>query len=159
MSNIKEECKEAIGVNVHLIVIDNNALLKGLSQDPLFQTMLSSYVSSKRFIFNVKIKINYKLLDLNLLKSKSLIENFDILNTKEKFDSLRNLISINLFIAKKRLITRDMVNKKIKEIFGNDIIKNLKNNNVNKTEFIKEYKKIYEETFNKILEGIKDESK
>src|SRR3989344_5430422 len=159
INKIKDELKENLGINSHLILIDNKSLLKGISTDPLFQTMLSKYVSKKRFIYNIKPELRYKLLDLHLLKSNLLMEHFDVLKLNEKLDLLRNLISINLFIMKKQIISKEEVYNKIKESFGNNIVEDLKNNLVDKKNFIKKYKQIYNKTFNKILEGIRNEPK
>lgn len=158
-NKIKNEINENLGINPHLILIDNGSLLKGIATDPLFQTMLSKYISRKRFIYNVKPEFRYKLLDLHLLKSNLLMENFDILKLDEKLDLLRNLISINLFITKKQIISKEEVYNKIKKLFGDNIIEDLQNNLVDKEKFIKKYKQIYNKTFNKILEGIRNESK
>lgn len=158
-NKIKDELKENLGIDSHLILIDNKSLLKGIATDPLFQTMLSKYVSKKRFIYNVKPDFRYKLLDLHLLKSNLLIENFDVLKLNEKLDLLRNLISINLFITKKQIVSKEDVYKKIKELFGDNIIEDLKNNLVDKKKFIKKYKQIYDKTFNLIMEGVRNEQK
>lgn len=157
LNEIKNALKENLGIESHLILIDYKSLLKGISTDPLFQTMLSKYISEKRFIYHVKPEIKYKLLDLHLLKSELLVKNFDILKIEDKLDLLRNLVSINLFINKKQIINKDELYKKIKEIFGNNIIEDLKNNLINKREFIKKYKQIYDKTFKLILWGIKHE--
>jgi len=74
-----------IGPKFHLILISNKALIKGLSTDPLYMLMLSKCVSKTRFVYRVKSKINYKLLDLHLLKSKLLTDNFDFLTGDEKY--------------------------------------------------------------------------
>ena len=159
INKIKNEVKENFGIDPHLILIDSKSLLKGISIDPLFQTMLSSYISKKRFIYHVKPEIKYKLLDLSLLKSNLLTENFDILAGSQKLDLLRNLVSIHIFITKKHIITKEEVYEKIKEIFGNDIFDNLRNNTLNKKDFIKKYNSIYNKTLEIILNGVKNESK
>ncbi len=159
IDHLHEELKNKLGINPHLIVISSSSLLNGISQDPLFQTMLSSYISKKRFIYHIKPDVNFKLLDLNLLKSKLLIENFDILTGEQKLDLLRNLISISLFINKNNFITKKELYSKIKELFGKDIFNDLKNNLLGKNYFIKKYRNIYNKTFELILKGIKNESK
>ena len=156
---IKIELKEKLGINLHLILIDVKSLLKGISYDPLFQTMLSNYISRKRFFYNVKPEFKYKLLDLNLLNSELLMENFDFLNGQERLSLLRNLVAINLFITKKQIVAKDQVYKRMKIFFGSDIFEDLKNGNVDKKEFAKKYKLMYNETFKLILECIKDEQK
>ncbi|MEK6907456.1 MAG: hypothetical protein AABW45_02915 [Nanoarchaeota archaeon] len=158
ISKIKDELKE-MGIESHLILIDNQSLLKGISTDPLFQTMLSNYISKKRFIYNIKPEIKYKLLDLHLLKSELLVGNFDILTENQKLDLLRNLVSIYLFITEKQIVTKEEVCKKIRGMFDEDIFDKLKSNALNKKEFIKRYKLIYGKTFKMILRGIRNESK
>lgn len=159
INEVKDELRENFGINSHLILIDNKSLLKGIATDPLFQTMLSKYVSRKRSIYNVKPELKHKLLDLHLLKSNLLIKHFDVLNLNEKLDLLRNLISINLFITKKQIISKDEVYSKIEELFGDNIIEDLRSNLVDKKKFIKKYKQLYDKTFKKILEGVRNESK
>ena len=119
--------------------------------------MLSKYISKKRFIHNTKKQINYKILDLHLLKSKSLIINFDILNGNEKYYLIRNTIAILLFLDNKK-ITQESINKKIEKIL--DIkIQDIKHNLIEKSAFLKKYKKIHKQTLNKILKEIKNDTK
>ena len=49
--------------------------------------------------------------------------------------------------------------KRMKNVFGSDIFENLKNGKINKKEFAKKYKLMYNKTFELILEGIKNEQK
>ena len=156
-NEIKNELKGDFGINAHLILIDYNSLLKGISTDPLFQTMLSNYISKKRFIYNVKPEFKYKLLDLHLLKSELLAENFDFITGQERISLLRNLVAINLFLTKKQIITKEQVYKTIKIFFGENILNDLKIGMVNKKEFGKKYKSLYGKTFKLILENIKNE--
>ena len=159
---IAEKIKNNIGIKPHIILIDNQSLIKGLSIDPLYQSMLSRCISKERIIYKIdpeKNKINYKILDLHLLKSKVLIDTFDSLTGEEKYYYLQNMVSIYLFI-KSRRISKEMVEKKIKELFELDK-KSLKQNLIDKKEFLKEYKKLYKKTFNLIMKGVKkqDDSK
>jgi len=159
---IAEKIKNNIGIKPHIILIDNQSLIKGLSIDPLYQSMLSRCISKERIIYKIdpeKNKINYKILDLHLLKSKVLIDNFYLLTGSEKYYYTRNLVSIYLFLKEKKL-SKEMVEKKIKELFELDK-KSLKQNLIDKKEFLKEYKKLYKKTFNLIMKGVKkqDDSK
>ena len=152
--NIKEGILEDyLGIRVHIISMTNNALIKGLETDPLYNLMLSKCVSKKRVIYNIKRKINYKLLDLHLLKSK--INNFEFLKGKEKYEVVRNLIAIKTFITKKE-VSRAKVDSEINKLFG---LEEIKENLIDKNDFTKKYKKIYNETEKLIMEGIKNESK
>jgi len=158
LNHIQRELEKNIGINFHIIVLDNNALMKGLNSDPLYQAMLSRCVAKKRFVYRIRQSINYKLLDLHLLKSKSLIENFDVLTGGEKYGLARNLIAIELFIHKKK-ITKELINKRINQIFGKNTVKMIKKNMLNKNEFLKKYRLIYNKTFKEILNGISYGSK
>lgn len=147
-----------LGVKLHFIILERNNLRKGLKTDPLFQMMLSKYVSLNREIFTFENEFNYKLLDLHLFKSKLLIDNFTVLTGKEKYDLVRNLIAIILFLEKKKL-SRKIVNEKMEQLFGKDIINQLLENLVEKKTFLKKFKTIYNLTFNQILKMMKNEPK
>ncbi|MBI2128927.1 hypothetical protein HYU07_01675 [Candidatus Woesearchaeota archaeon] len=155
---IEASLKEKIGIEFHVSAMSNKALLKGISTDPLYRAMLTRCISSKRLIYKINPEINYKLLDLHLLKSKPLIENFDFLTGDEKYKMTRNLAAISLFIDKKE-ITKDKIDSAIDNIFGSKTAQKLKDNIVLKEDFLAKYKKLYKGTLNKILEGIKNESK
>ena len=152
--DIKEEIEKKIGIKTHIIFIDNKSLIKGLSTDPLYQMMLSKCIAKKRFIYNAKNKINYKILDLHLIKSKTLIDNFDILDGNDKYYLTRNLVSISIYIKGKK-ISKKIVDSEIKKKFNvND--NDIKQNMLDKTKFIKIYKEIYNKTFYELMEFIKD---
>ncbi|MBI4918830.1 hypothetical protein HY837_02795 [archaeon] len=153
---LKNILEKSIGIKMHLILMNNAELIKGLSIDPLYQMMISKCVSEKRLIYRLKNEINYKLLDLQLLKSKSLIDNFDVLDGKEKYYLTKNMIAIRLFLQNERLN-----NKKIDETVKEELKTNpdsIKNNLLEKKEFIKKYNVFYKKTFNKILSNIKNGS-
>lgn len=152
----EEYFSNKLGVDIHFICINRKSLIKGLKQDPLFQMMLSKYLAKKREIFKYQNEFNYKLLDLHLLKSKTLIDSFDILSGKEKYDLTRNLISIKLFLNEKKL-SQSIVDKEIKKLLCN--VNSLKENLVDKAKFLKKFKKVYNQTFNTIMQGLKNESK
>ena len=154
---IKNIIEKNIGIKAHIILIDIKSLLEGLATDPLYQMMLSKCISKKRFIFNVKRKVLYKILDLQLLKSKILINNFDILNGVEKYYLTRNIIALYLYILNKKL-SKEIVDKEIKKIFEISV-KLIKQNMLNKKSFLNKYKKIYKKTFDKIMDSIQSDSK
>ena len=156
-SNAERHFKSSLGINVHITALDHRTLLKGLKTDPLFQMMLSRFVSKKRVIFKFKNEVNYKLLDLHLLKSKALIGNFDFLVGKEKYKMARNLFAIKIFMENKK-ISAESINNDINGYFGKNAVENIKENLLDKG-FIDKYKKLYNETFKKIMAGIKDGSK
>lgn len=154
---LEELLEKKTGIKVHVIAINNKTFIRGLSSDPLYQTMLSRCVSKKRFVYHIKPKINYKILDMHLLKSKMLMENFDILTGKEKYEMLRNAVSIALFIDNKE-VSKEKVDEHINKLFGNGMNKKIRENMV-KEDFLDRYKKFYKVLSAKILEGIKNGSK
>jgi hypothetical protein len=156
---IERNIENKTGIKPHLILISHNALLKGLSTDPLYQTMVSRCVSKKRFVYNVKRELNYKLLDLHLLKSRLLIKNFDVLCGREKYELVRNVISISLFMENKRLSKED-IDRRINNLFGEQMdIKIRENMWINKKHFLKKFSKFYNELFSNIMGGIKHATK
>ena len=154
LERIKNKIEDLIKIKAHVITLSSKTLISGLSTDPLYSLMLSKCVSKKRIIFKVNRVINSKLLDYQLLKSETLPDNFDILNGDEKYYLTLNMVSILLFIQNKNL-SREIVNKNIEEKFSIKI-KEIKENTLEKDRFIKKYKKIYNDTFNLIMEGINE---
>ena len=155
--NIEKQIEDKIKIETHVITMDETLLREGLSTDPIWRMMISTCISKKRLIPFPKIRLNYKLLDIQLLKSKSLLDNFDYLNGNEKYKSIRNMVAILLFIKNKK-INKRIVNEKIEELFKIGI-EELKQNMLDKKSFIKKYKKIYNEIFNKIMKGIENATK
>ena len=150
--------RDNFGLNVHAIKISYATLREGMNTDPLFQMMLDRFVAKEKVLFKVRPHINYKLLDLHLLKSKQLIDNFDLLTGQEKYKVLRNVVAIRYFIDGKK-ITNKAVDNTIERDFGNGFITNLRANILEKGTFIKKYKQLYENTFNQIMEGIQHGTK
>ncbi len=145
--------EHTLGIKVHLLTITTKELLKGLTTDPLYHLMLSSCVAKKRFIYHAVKEINYTLLDVHLLKSKTLIDNCELIDGNEKWYLTRNMICILLFLNNKK-IEKTAVEKET-EILLNISVKDIQRNLVNK-EFFKNYKRIYQKTFTKIMEHIND---
>jgi len=147
------------GVKIHLISINSRELIMGLSTDPLYISMLSKCVSVKRFVYRAKQKINYELLDLHLLKSKIMKENFDFLTGKEKYELIRNAISIALFLERKK-ISKSEVDRHIEKLFGKDMETKIRENMIErKGDFLDRYQKFLKDLSLKILEGVKNGSK
>ena len=155
---IKNIIEDRTGIKTHIILLDNRTLIRGLSTDPLYQMMLSRCISKKRFIYEIKRKIDYKILDLHLLKSKVLMDNFDLLNGEEKYYLIRNMIAIYLKHQQKK-INKEKVDREIIKIFSLNDIKQIKQNILEKNIFLKKYKTIYKKTFNRIMESIKHGTK
>lgn len=158
LDKIKDLLKNKIGISIHLIKMSYTELLMGYNNDPLFQILLSKFISKERIILRKNNKFNYKLLDLYLLESKLLIDNFNILSGREKYKLVRNLFGVKLFIDGKNL-SKEEVDNEIGKFFGKGIIFNIKENLIEKEPFLDKYKKIYFMLFEKIMEGIKKEEK
>jgi hypothetical protein len=154
---IASSIETSTGIKTHLIVIDNSSLIKGLSTDPLYQSMLSKCVSKKRLIYNIAPEINYKILDLHLFKSKLVIDTFNDLTGYEKYYYTQNMIAIYLFLKNKK-VTKDEIVYEIEKQFNLNK-EEIKENNIEKKEFLKKYKEIYNKTFDLIMENIKNDTK
>lgn len=157
VKNIKNELEKYLGIKSDILHLDNKTLISGLNSDPLYQMMLSKCISKKRFIYKIKKKIHYKILDLHLLKSNSLLNNFEIMTGREKYYSVRNLVSIKLFLENKKL-SNEIVNNEIENLFKIKVI-DIKENIIDGSKFIKTYDGLYNLLFKKIMEGVKDGSK
>ena len=158
-SIINNRLKNLIGVKTHLIILTNKELLAGISTDPLYQSMISKCISMRRIIYNINNKayrINYKLLDLQLLKSKIVLDSFDYLNGVEIYYYLQNLMSIYLFLKNNKRITKSEVENKIKNLFGDK--DKIKSKIIDKKEFLREYKLIYHELFSIVMNNIRKEN-
>src|SRR3990167_2007807 len=149
----RKSIEDSIKIKTHIILLDDKALIKGLETDPIYQMMLSRCIAKKRFIYKTKNKINYKLLDLHLLKSKSLIDNFGLLNGEEKYYLTRNMVAISLFLQNKK-IDKEKVDKEIIRIFDLRDINDIKQNILDKNNFLKNYKNVYKKTFDMVMESI-----
>lgn len=157
VSQITKEIEQHFGIKAQILVLSNKELLKGLSTDPLYEMMLSSCVAKKRFIYKAQKEVHYKQLDLQLLKSKTLFDNFDLLDGSEKWYLVRNLICIALFLENKK-INKANVEKGVHNSLTTDI-DCIKKNMLDKTMFLKKYKALYQKTFMQILDAIKHDTK
>ncbi|MBI2564966.1 hypothetical protein HYV79_03170 [Candidatus Woesearchaeota archaeon] len=155
---LSKKLETITGVKIHIILIDTETLLNGLSTDPLYQTMLSKCIAKKRFIYKIQPKIDYKILDFHLLKSKILIDNFDILDGSEKYYLTRNMIAILDYLKFKK-VSRDKIDKDIKKLFNLESVELIKKNLLDKEIFLKTYSKTYDQTFNLIMSQIKNGTK
>ncbi len=148
--NWEEHFRKKLGIDVEFICLNRKSLKKGMNTDPLFQMMMSKYLAKKRELFRFKNEFNYRQLDLHLLKSKTLLTSFDLLNGKEKYKLTRNLIAIKLFLEGEKL-SKDLVHREIEKIFGKDTVDKSKENLIEKEKFLKKFRKIYNRTFDKIM--------
>ncbi len=155
---LNRKIEELSGISPHVIQLDGETLLIGLSTDPLYQSMLSRCISKKRILNKIKRRIDYKLLDLHLLKSRVVIDNFDVLDGNEKYYLVRNLVSIYLFLQHEKIDCNDIDNK-IKRTFSLEDISVIKKNMLNKNDFLKRYKETYNKTFNLLMKTVKHAAK
>ncbi len=154
---IKTHFKAALGIDIHLICLPLKELLKGIDSDPLFQMLLSRFVAKKRLIVPKNRTIKYKLLDLQLLESKALIDSFDFLNGRKKYKLIRNAVAIACFLDNKSL-SASLVDNEIERYFGEASVISIKENTVD-AEFLLKYKLFHKKLLNRILEGVKNEPK
>ncbi len=154
VKDISDYLEKFLGVKVHIILLDNRTLMNGLAIDPLYQLMMSKCVSKKRLIYKTEYKIDYKILDIQLLKSRVLIDNFDVLDGNEKYYLTRNMVAIYLYL-KFRKITKEKVDDKIRQLFGLKNTDEIKNNMLEKNTFLRKYKEIYKKTFDVIMKNVK----
>ncbi len=155
---LKGHLEAETGCSIHLIVLPFAALVKGYSTDPLFQAMLSRCIAKKRIIPIKSKYLDFKLLDLHLLKSKPLLDNFEVLSGSEKYGMVRNAVAISIFLSSKKA-TLSRMNQQISALFGKNAGECIKNNTVAKSKFIPVFAKLYSSLENKILEGIAHEPK
>ena len=155
---IKKVIENTIKIKAHIITLNNKSIGMGLSTDPLYQMMLSKCIAKKRFIYKTKRKIDYKLLDLHLLKSKSLTDGYDFISGIEKYYLTRNMIAISLFIQTKK-IDKKRIDEEIKRIFNIKKIQDLKQNMLDKKTFLQRYNSFYNNLSSKILSNIQDGAK
>ncbi len=145
---IESKIANSIGIKPHLIVLSKKILISRMETDPIYESMIGKCISRERIVFNYKRQILPRLLDLQLLKSKDLIGNFQEYNGQEKEYFVKNLVSISLFLEGKK-IKQEEIARKIKaklKIQPEEIRENIAGK-----EFERNYEKLYKETFNKIL--------
>lgn len=150
---IEKYAETAFGLKAHIINMKYDTLRAGLNTDPLFQMILGRFAAKERILLNINPIINYKLLDMHLLKSKLLPEQFEHLNGKEKYKLTRNMIAIKLFLEGKTA-TIEKVNKEIENLFGKNAASKLLENTMEKLPFTAKYKETYRKVFNAIMDGI-----
>ncbi len=155
---LKRELEKLTGIKIHLIQLSRADLIEGLTRDPLYQLMLSQCLARKRMIYRINHVMDYKLLDLQLLQSKLLPENFDALGGKEKYYLTRNLAAVRAYLQTGNT-KKEEVETLIKRQFLLSDISRIKENLLSKKEFLTEYKKLYNQTFKLILGGIKNAAK
>ena len=146
---LREEIARELGINAHILKMRWGELVEGLRYDPLYIAMLSRCVAKKRLVFNIKRKINAQLLDLNLLKSRALIDNVDVLSGKEMYYLTKNMIAILMFIDGKK-ISPEFIDKEIKKIFKINA-EGIKEKILEKNKFLARYKEAYKRIFKLIM--------
>ncbi len=151
---VKEFVKSNFGISVHTIEISLNDFHKGINTDPLYQMIISKFVAKDRIAIDFQNQINYKLMDLALVKSELISTNYEISSGSEKYKLLRNAFAIKRFIENKQ-ISKELVDKDIDNYFYNGFLKDFQKNIVSLKDFQKKFKKFYEALFCQIMDGIK----
>ncbi len=148
---LEKKLENMLNIQVQILALSFDALLQGVATDPLYELMLDKYVAKRRIIYRVKRRCNYKVLDLHLLKSKTLMENFDHLSGREKYYWVRNTVAIFLFLTNKK-VTMHAIENEIEKTLNTSAIK-VKENMLNKKEFLRKFKEYYAKTFEKVSRG------
>lgn len=134
--------KNSLGINFHLIVLDEKTLIKGIETDPMYQGMINTCIAKKRLFYRVRNKPNFKILDLHLLK------NIDLNTTgREKYKLVRNLIAIQMFIHNRKI---QNLNLQIERVFGKGTVENLKNNLVDEL-FLRKFNRVLKKVQKEVL--------
>lgn len=152
---LKESIKQRTGIEPHLILMDAESFARGIKRDPLFRLMVDRYVSARRTLFKKGRELNYKLLDVYLLRNKNLIDGYDLFSIKQRKKLLRDFVSIKLFSENKEVTIRN-IEKEINILFGKDIIEDLfcYGNNEEKHKFIMKLKKEFNKLESRILKNV-----
>ncbi|MBS3162709.1 hypothetical protein J4467_02190 [Candidatus Woesearchaeota archaeon] len=127
VSGIQEFVKSNYGIDVHIIEINSNEFNKGINTDPLFQMIASKFIAKNRIILNINNQINYKLMDLALVKSELILTNYEISSGPEKYKLLRNAFAIKRFIENKQ-VSKEFIDKDIENYFYNGFINDFQKN-------------------------------
>jgi hypothetical protein len=116
--------------------------------------MIDKYVSLKRTIFKKEVKINYKLIDAYLMRTKNLIDGFNFLNLKQRKKIIRDFVSLKLFCDGID-ITLENIDKEINRIFGKLAIERLffYGDSSLKHEFIKKFKNEFNKLEKMVIEN------
>ncbi len=127
---IQKRIEEKLKINTHLILLSDSSFKKALEIDPVWRMITSKSISKRRIPPLPRIKLDYKYLDAQLIKSKTLIDNFDNLYGKDKYKLIRNAVAIYLFIHNKP-ISDAWIEKEILKELGTTA-EDLKNNLIGK---------------------------
>jgi len=145
-----------------------------IQQLKLFAGFFVPSLGSKQRAQIRAIKLKYKYLDAQLIKSKILINNFDYLTGKEKYKLVRNLIAIYLFIKNKKISeenlengikknlntnAEDIKNNLIKENSGKIFINSSSGKSQIKEDFVKKYKNFYHNLEEEIIKNAAKQEK
>lgn len=154
---LTRELEDATGVKIHLLTLSRQALQEGLATDPFYAMLLGRCVAAKRFLFRIRRRCNFRLLDLHLLRSEPLLHGFDLLDGPAKYAHTRNLAAIALFVDG-RPVHPDATDRTIKARLGVES-QDLKRNMVDKATFLRAYRQLYAKTQKAILEGAARDAK
>lgn len=152
---IQTRLEETLGGKFQVIVLSKKEFQDALLQEPMMDCMAQKCVSSRSFVVPSTKQMKWKSLDLGLLSSELLIENFPILTTNERYKQVRNLVATYNFIENKHMRS---VDDSIDDLFGKGISASLKNGTLELKDFRKKYKRIYKKLQRTIFAGFKYDS-
>ena len=147
---VEKDIENSVKIKNHIILFNRESFRKALEIDPIWRLMISKCISKNRLVPMPSIKIDYRYLDAQMLKSNLLLNNFHSLTGKEKYKLTRNLIAIDLFVKKIHL-SKNKINNEIERRF-NVKIEDLKNNTVDNN-FFRKYKTFYKKFENELIEN------
>src|SRR3989344_4574611 len=154
--NIQKQIEDSLKIKIHLISMTEKEFRKALTLDPIWRLAVNKSVSIKRIPPLPRIKLDYKYLDLQQLKSNLLLVNFNYSSGNEKYKLVRNLIAIYLFTQNKKL-TKKTVEQEIEKKFNIEI--DDLNKNIVSKDFLKRYKSFYNNFENKIIKNAAKQEK
>ncbi|MBI2139933.1 hypothetical protein HYU14_03345 [Candidatus Woesearchaeota archaeon] len=152
---IGKKLEEETGLKIHLTMLSEPSLLKGIATDPLFALLMNNHIATKRMMFDAKRDLNFKLLDLHLQKSKMFIENFEMMAGSEKLKMVRNLAAIEYFMKGKKF-PKQGTDALIDHTFSKGTALRLRDNTLLKEEIKKRYRQVFDSAQKEILKGISD---
>lgn len=152
---IQARLEETLGGKFQVVELSKKEFQDALLQEPMMDCMVQKCVSRESFVVPSTKQMNWKSLDLSLLSSELLIENFPFLSTNERYKQVRNLIAIYNFIENKRMSS---VDDSIDALFGKGISVALRNGTLELKDFRKKYKQVYQKLQKIIFAGFKDDS-
>ena len=155
-NKLEKIIENKIKIENHIVIFNKKTFIEALSIDPIWRVMISKSISNQRIPPLPKVKLDYRYLDAQMIKSNLLIENFDSLTGKEKYKLTRNLMAIYLFTRNINL-SKKRIDREIGKKFDIEA-DNLKYNLVD-NKFLKKYKDFYFKFEKEIIKNAAEQEK